>query len=63
MLPKLSSIAMWLLSAPATSCCSEINFSAAEFLYDHRNRLLPQTVDDLLLLKSNRDLMKDYDGK
>lgn len=63
MLPKLSSIAMWLLSAPATSCCSERNFSAAGFLYDHRNRLLPQTVDDLLLLKSNRDLMKDYDGK
>ena len=37
---------MWLVSTSATSCCSETGF-----IYDHRNRLLAQTVDDLLLLK------------
>ena len=55
--PKLSAIAFWLLSAPATSCSSERNFSAAGLIYDHRPRLKAETVDDDLLLKSNYDLV------
>ena len=55
--PKLSLIALWLLSCPATSCSSERNFSTAGFIVAHRNRLNPKTVDDLLLLKSNQDLI------
>lgn len=55
--PKLSAIAKWVLSAPATSCASERNFSAAGFTMDHRNRLLPTTLDDCLFLKSNKDLI------
>ena len=61
--PKLSAIAMWLLSCPATSCSSERNFSAAGFLTDHRNRLNPNTIDDILFLKSNQDLLDEKSEK
>lgn len=54
--PKLSSIAEWLLSAPATSCASERNFSTAGRIMDQRNRLLPSSLDNLLFIKSNKDI-------
>lgn len=57
--PKLSNLAFWLLSAPATNNSSERVFSAAgNFVTPHRARLNPDTVDKLLFIRSNSDLYK-----
>ena len=55
--PRLSKIALWLLSAPATNNSSERSFSAAgNLITDTRNRLKPATVSDTLNVRSNYDL-------
>lgn len=56
-LPKQSNIAMWLLSAPSTSCASERNFSTAGYIMDHRNRLLASSLDNTLFIRSNKDIL------
>lgn len=56
--PKLSAIAYWLLSAPATNVSSERSFSAAgNTITTHRNSLLSDTVDELLFCRSNLDML------
>ena len=55
--PRLSEIALWLLSAPATNNSSERSFSAAgNLITDARNRLKPVTASDTLNVRSNYDL-------
>ena len=55
--PKMSNIALWLLSAPATNIASERSFSAiGNVITPHRNRLSPATVDKLLFVRSNLDM-------
>ena len=56
--PKLSSVALWLLSCPATNNSSERCFSSTKnTITPHRNLLLPETVDSLIFVGSNRDLL------
>ena len=55
--PRLSNLAMWLLSAPASNIDSERSFSAVgNFITPHRNRLKPESVDELIFVRYNRDL-------
>lgn len=55
--PRLSNIAFWLLSAPATNNSSERSFSSAgNVITDKRNRLKSVTVNDVLLIRSNHDM-------
>jgi hypothetical protein len=55
--PRLYRLAIRLLSIPATNLSSERNFSAAGLtLTDHRSRLSPQNVNELLFIRSNFDL-------
>lgn len=56
--PKLSKIALWILSAPATNSSSERAFSAAgNTVTPHRNTSKPMNVEQLLFLKSNKDMI------
>ena len=56
--PKLSILAKRLLSIPATNLSSERNFSVAgHTLTDQRSNLKPITVNHLLFIRSNYDLI------
>lgn len=58
MYPKLSKIALWLLSCPATSTSSERVFSKLGIMITPlRNNLNPETVDKLSFISSNDDLL------
>lgn len=58
-LPRLSRLAKRVLAIPATSAPSERNFSAAgQIVNKLRTKLNPKNVEDLLVLRSNLDLMK-----
>jgi len=55
--PNLARAAKYLLSIPATQCASERLFSAAGTHYTtQRNRLLPEHMEQEILIKSNQDL-------
>ena len=57
-LPRMSQLAKWVLCIPASSAPSERSFSAAGLLVNKlRTSLNPKNVDDLLLLRSNLDLV------
>lgn len=56
MYPKLSRIALWILSCPATSTSSERVFSKLGLIITPlRNNLDPDTVDKLSFISSNGD--------
>lgn len=58
--PKISNLAFWLLSTPATNNSSERVFSSAgNVVTPHRSCLDTDTVDKLLFVRSNFDLMED----
>jgi len=60
-LPLLKSLALKLLTIPATSAASERCFSiAARILVKSRNRLSPELVCDLMFLKENGCITKKY---
>ncbi|RWS19911.1 Zinc finger BED domain-containing protein-like protein [Leptotrombidium deliense] len=52
--PYLTTFAKHLLQIPATETASERNFSdAGRILEERRNRLKPELVDDMLVIRSN----------
>lgn len=54
--PRLHQLACSVLSVPASSASVERVFSSAGYTVKNRPNLNPQTLDDLLVLKSNHDL-------
>ena len=56
--PKLSKLAIRVLTPPASSLLAEQLFSLATLtISDRRASLDPQTFNDLLFIKSNKDLL------
>ena len=56
--PRLSMIASWILSASATNISSERSFSAVgNVITPHQNSLSPDTVDRLIFVRSDRDML------
>ena len=59
--PKLSEMALRLLSVPATSAPSERIFSMAkQIITDKRNRLDPSTAGDLIFLHDSIDILNEH---
>ena len=58
-LPNLAAVARKIHSTPASSAKAERTFSeAGQIIEKRRTRLLSSRVEDLLLIKDNRDLLK-----
>lgn len=55
--PRLTKLACFVLSIPASSASVERAFSTAGYTAKNRPNLGPSTLDNLLLLKSSHDLM------
>ena len=55
--PKLSKVALRLLSTPATNSSSERSFSAAGNTITHHRNSMSSTVEQLLFVKSNKDIV------
>ena len=59
-LPKLANLAKFILAIPATSTASERNFSASGITVTQLSSSIdPNTVDSILFLRSNSDLLED----
>ena len=60
-LPRLSILAKQILAIPATTSCSERLFSTGG-LFDtpRRGRLLPESLEILTLLKTNRNIFETF---
>lgn len=56
--PRLYKLACSIFAIPASSAAVERVFSTAGYTVKDRPNLKPQTLDDLLLLKSNYDLFE-----
>lgn len=55
--PLLSRAARFVFSVPASSSATENNFSIAGFIFsDRRTNMKPEKLENLLILRSNRDL-------